>query len=358
MTNLTKTIVLRSILASALTGCGIGRSQPARSTAPQSKPVLRLTALELAWIVELRPDRLAGGIAADQNTGTIYALAPAFKAKYFKTCSQINSTGKVEREFRLPKYNMILRTARLSSTNVSDLLTFTEWVGSGLIASDTNGKTLWRHTEGQGINDVWAADLDGDGLDEVIVGYNGFTGIHVLDHRGKILWKTRQVGNVWHVSAADMDGDGKLEVICTSDSGKIAAFKLDGKRLPDIAPPRGYYADLLRPIRLSNSTHFDGILVTGASGRLGALRTDGHLAWELQTPPGPSVKSVAAAPNGTWLAVLCGSVLVVDSSTGVAVAKADGTGCEDLCWLAVKGETKPLLILKTRHSVEALRVLN
>src|SRR5439155_7535488 len=108
-------------------------------------------------------------------------------------CLQISSDGKLEREFRLSKYNMILRTARLRSTSARDLLTYSVWGMNGVVAADTNGNTLWAYTKGGGIDEVWAADLDGDGFDEVIVGYDSFDGVHVLDRRGKLLWRNRKV---------------------------------------------------------------------------------------------------------------------------------------------------------------------
>src|SRR2546426_11211493 len=107
-----------------LTGCAPGLLNTAEPPPSHDWPSFRLAGLEQAWSLKLSPDKFGGGIAADQNVGAIYSLAPAAGAQNFKTCFRINAEGKFEREFKFQKYNMILRTAHLHSTNVSDLLTF------------------------------------------------------------------------------------------------------------------------------------------------------------------------------------------------------------------------------------------
>ena len=95
--------------------------------------------------------------------------------------------------------------------------------------SKAPGKPLWSYLGGGGVDDVWAADLNGDGLDEVIIGYNGGTGVHVLDHSGKLLWKNTAVANVWHVDAGNFAGDGRPAVVTTSAAGKVHLLQADGR---------------------------------------------------------------------------------------------------------------------------------
>ena len=64
---------------------------------------------------------------------------------------------------------------------------------------------------GEGIDDVWAADLDGDGIDEVIVGYNGGAACMFFAADGKRLWKRTDLANVWHVNS-----------VCAASSGRGA----------------------------------------------------------------------------------------------------------------------------------------
>ena len=125
---------------------------------------------------------------------------------------------------------------------------------------------------------MWPADLDGDGLDEVIIGFNGFTGVHVIDCHGTKLWESKHIGNVGRVGAVDFDGDGASEVITASGGNAIAVFKRDGTRLPDMEVPAGYDA-CLRPVRLSETDKVEGILLQSKEGdRIAAMKGDGQLA--------------------------------------------------------------------------------
>jgi hypothetical protein len=326
---------------------------PAQKIAPPA--MWRLEGVELAWTASLGSNRLAGGIASDPKRGVVYALAPAHKASDFRRCVEISSNGDVAREFKLAKYNMTLRTARLRAGHHRDLVSFTRWVGNGLVAADTNGNSLWTYPEGQGIDDVWPADLDNDGLDEVIVGFNGFTGLHVVDHRGKLLWKNRQLGNIDCVGAADLDGDGKLEVIASSRN--IAVFKYTGERMADVGVPAGYYANPLRSVRLSDAEASDAILLTGPSQKFTAVRRDGTQAWEVELPRGPAVDASEVLPGKPWLATMCASLLIIDTHKGRIHGRVEGIGGRaELCWLPVAGESEPLLIVSTRQAIYGLRV--
>ncbi len=336
---------------------------PKTARAPRDdwKPVAQepaiLSNMELVWSVSLGTNRLAGGVASDPNNGVVYALSPAFKGQKFKICLQISADGKVERQFN-KESNMEVRSFRLHRDGTRGLLFFSHWVGD-LVATDTNGVVLWTilAKDNDGTDDVWAADLDGDELDEVIIGYNGSTGLHVLDGRGKLLWKNQQEGNVWHVCAADLEGDGKPEVISTSARGKVRVFKGDGTRLPDIEPPPGYYGDLVRPVKLSESGRAEGILLTGAKNKIAALKGDGTLAWEAALGTSAAGQIAEPAPGKPWVAIPSGDrLLVLDTQNGSIIAQAGKRGRCHLCWLEMKGQSSPLLIVSTSQTVEAYRV--
>jgi hypothetical protein len=63
------------------------------------------------------------------------------------------------------------------------LVAFHLW-SEDLRAYDASGKTLWSYQGGGGVDDVWVSDLNGDGADEVIVGYNGASGERPLGLHG------------------------------------------------------------------------------------------------------------------------------------------------------------------------------
>jgi len=133
--------------------------------------------------------------------------------------------------------------ANLIGDDRPELLTYTPW-GRGLTASDNRATKLWSYSKGQGIDDVWAADLNADGLDEVIIGYNGGTGLHVLDNRGTLLWEYTRIANVWHVCAGDVDGDGTVETVTTSATGQVHLFDDQGKKLKNLKTD--CYANMVR----------------------------------------------------------------------------------------------------------------
>jgi outer membrane protein assembly factor BamB len=71
---------------------------------------------------------------------------------------------------------------------------------------------------GFGVNEVACADVNGDGLDEVIVASE--TGyVYCLNGEGRELWRSLIGSVVRDVVAADLDGDGKPEVICGAEDG-------------------------------------------------------------------------------------------------------------------------------------------
>ena len=116
------------------------------------------------------------GVATDDASGAIYALAWRGKAV------EVDATGSVVRELTLPGVQgSTLRLAHLGAGGQVALLAFRVW-SDQVKAYDLAGKELWTYPGGRsdGIDDVWPADLDGDGTDETIVGFNG-RGVHALD---------------------------------------------------------------------------------------------------------------------------------------------------------------------------------
>ena len=225
---------------------------------------------------------------------------------------------------------------------------------------------IWEETGGQGVDDVCAVDLDGDGVDEVIVGYNGMTGLHVFSAEGERLWKRTDLGNVWHVSAGDMDGDRGVDVVSTSAQGKVhITSAADGKDLRTLDP--GLYANMIRtaPGRSIPGLKGDLILVVGTAEQGGvlmvALGGDGKTIWTLDFPAGTQAcDSLAVSPNGAWAAVGLrgGRVCVVDLARGRVVAHVSGQGGMPATgWVDREDRATPLLLVATGRVLNAYRVV-
>jgi outer membrane protein assembly factor BamB len=314
--------------------------------------------LEEAWSVK----GSWTGVASNGDKGTIYVIDPYGK------CAEVDLTGKIQREFEVPEGSAsILRLARLPGKAGKALLTFSRW-GDELRAYDLNGKQLWKYPGRDGIDDVWAGDLNGDGADEVIVGYNGDTGLHVLDGSGKLLWKSTAIANVWHVCAGDVLGEGKAQVVTTSARGKVHVFGADGKKIKDL--DAGFYASM---VRIGTAPGKDGaamvfvagsVLGGGEAGELqriqilaAALSGTGMKKWSLSLPT--DVVSADVAQGRPWLAVgmSSGQVHVVDTDKGEIIAGLTDEGRNpEVGWATIKGTEAPVLLVASGERSSALRV--
>jgi hypothetical protein len=340
------TCFLATALAPFLGTAGTAQEKDSSISAPE-----QVWSLEGPWT----------GVVSDQSTGTIYAIGRGGK------CVEVDAAGKSQREFKLPDSSgSILRLATLRG-EAKALLTFTVWANE-LRAYDISGKHLWNYPRDTGIDDVWASDLNGDGSDEVIVGYNGGTGLHVLDGKGQLLWKSTDIGNVWHVCAGDVLGDGKSQVVTTSAAGKVHVFGIDGKKSKDL--DAGCYATMVRIGRPSGKEKAATILVAGSALDFGAdqkvviltaLSGDGTKRWSLKVPGDtvPQINSAYVAPQRPWLVVGTpgGAVQVVDIEKGRVIASLKDQGMQpEMGWVKGKDAGVPLLLIATGSKLNAFRI--
>jgi RNA polymerase sigma factor (sigma-70 family) len=313
--------------------------------------------LERAWSLE----GPWTGVVGDARQGTIYTIGRG-------QCVELDLAGKKQRTIKIAEDSgSLLRMATWRGDGGKALLTFSVW-SAELRAYDLSGKQLWSYPRADGIDDVWARDLQGDGSEEVIVGYNGGTGLHVLDARGKLLWKSTAIGNVWHVCAGDVLGEGKRQVVTTSAAGKVHLFDAAGKRRKDL--DAGCYASMVRCGKLSDQDQAATILVAGpalgAGGNpktviLARMSGAGAKTWSLQLPAGspPSVYSAQLAPHQPWLAVGMqgGPVHIVDIEKGKIIASVKDQGLiPEVAWVSGTDAGTPLLLVATGSQLNAYRV--
>ncbi len=334
----------------------------ADATATYSFELKNLTA---AWTIVGR----WVGVACDPGQATGYAVAIGGTAIEFNpdghTQREFYLTGPAwvfQGEFRLTGSAWVLRTANLAGDAARELVSFQCW-GHAVFASDRKGNTLWKYAEDRGVGDVCAADLDGDGLDEVIIGYNGHGGLHGLDNQGRLLWKNTDIGNVSYVSAGDVDGDGAIEVVSTSAKGRVHIFNVDGKKVRDLKPSG--YANLVCLAENAQGGRKKQIIV-GCSVQkdnfLAGLSAEGKEQWRQPLASGDKshVNSVQAAPNRPWLAVLLrdGQVRVIQTATGEVLAQIDGlkNSRGQVAWFARASQEAPLLLVATGRDLRAFQI--
>ena len=117
------------------------------------------------------------------------------------------STGKLKKEFELPAeeaHDCIIVANLTGGPRAKEIILkdryFNMW------AMDENFRVLWTHHGNIG-HFPYAYDINGDGFDEVMAGYD------MLDHNGNIMWSCHDLTDhadcLW---VGDVNGDGKKEI--------------------------------------------------------------------------------------------------------------------------------------------------
>jgi peroxiredoxin len=337
------------------------RKPAASDTPPEAEPASEPFGATKVWTIpadKLGIDSRPAPGAPRQWMGVVFN--PADNLIYVTGAGQgaaaIDAAGNVGRKVPLEQGGEI-RLANLDDKDSLEFLTFHSW-GDSIKASNGAGESLWDYPAGDGIDDVWAADLTGDGVDEIVIGYNGGTGVHLLDQKGKLLWKNTDIGNVWHVTAGDFNNDGRADVVTTSAAGDVHVFDGSGKRVKDIEA--GIYASMVRLAPIGG----EPVAIVSGSGDTGeqivAINYDGAKKWELALTRGEDghVDDLAIAKAKPWAAVAMrdGAVHVVDLETGRMIASLDGQGSmPHVAWLARK-DTAPLLVVGTGEALNAFEI--
>lgn len=330
-------------------------NRPEKAAAPQAAKAAAAApkekeGLERAWSVS----GSYSGAAWDPHSKLVFAI------KRGGQCDVIGTDGAVKRSFKVEGAGSVLRPARLRAADQTDLVSF-EPLGHAVVAfSTSDGAVLWREHNATGVNDVCAADLDGDQRDSVIIGYSGFAGLHVLRPNGKPRWETTDIVNVWNVAAGNVKGEKKPQVLSTSALGKVHVFSADGKSLNKLSTP--FSAMGIRVAHPANGEGGDKILITGSvrgGESLAALDETGRALWNLQFPHGVAqVDSLAVASTRPWAACGAGGrVFLVDlaAQAFVTVQPVKGRVVE-VAWAVPQEGQAPLLLVADGNELAAFRV--
>lgn len=316
------------------------------SNTQKTTEVVSGTRLELIWSIE---DEWLD-VAFDHETSSIYALKAEGKL------SKMDLQGKLSSAIDVSTASARFRLAELKDNDEVEFLVFAPW-GDRIIAYSHDGKELWQHAGGHGIDDIWPGDLDGDGLDEVAIGYNGGTGLHTFDSSGKPVWKYTNIGNVWHVTIGDYKGDGQPDVISTSAEGRIHVFN-NGQRIHNISP--GFYADMVRSTNTSTSPV--AIIAVGSThNAIVAACFDalGKKSWQTTIGRKDShVDSCSVSSDGRYAAIGLrgGMVHVLSINSGEVVGTIGSQGEFPQVSTAAGADGKFMVLVATRDALNLFEV--
>jgi outer membrane lipoprotein-sorting protein len=197
---------------------------------------------------------------------------------------------------------------------------------------DDNWKLTTTYPEGQipanednpAVGDIQVADSDGDGTDEIFVGYRGIHGVHLVARDGRRRWTNRAVFEVSRLAVAPGE-DGQTAMLVSSPEGLTAVIDSHGKergRWPEgsgpfvfvaISPPLGETSASEAGV---NARAFLGIRFVGQNQFAAvALAPTGQPIAQFVLPPG--------VPNTQIEAVTWGKV--VGDKAHWTVAAPDGS---------------------------------
>lgn len=181
-----------------------------------------------------------------------------------------------------------------------------------------DGSLSWRYPAPGAVRTVTTGDVDSDGQREVIVGYNKFDsngdpqgwGLSVLRGDGRVLWQYQMDNWLWTASAADLNGDGKEEVVVGTGSNQVLAIA-DGHLLWSY-PTHGSVVSLYTYDM--NGSGREEVIAGSEDNRAYLIFGRGMLRWAYDT--GRNVPAVCAADlNGDTL-----SEALIASEQGILYA--------------------------------------
>lgn len=110
-----------------------------------------------------------------------------------------------------------------------------------VLAIGSNGDIITKFPEAGAFDDAEAGDINGDGVLEVVAGYNGGGGLILYDKNGNKIWKKKS-GNTWAVAIADVNNDGKKEIVNRDNSNFLLTRNSKGEILNKAKIPN-YFGD-------------------------------------------------------------------------------------------------------------------
>jgi hypothetical protein len=200
----------------------------------------------------------------------------------------------------------------------------------GIRAFDGKGRARWFFRTGGRVEDLHAADLDGDGLPEIVEGADDST-VAVSDARGRLRWEARVPGNlgpdVMRVGAGDLVPSSGLEVVAgtwefdfSGPPGRVHAISAGGVPLWSRDALGAVFGLLVSDLDSDGAA--DVVATTSSDGSVVRLDGNGGVVWEQPLETGSEASLALADANGDGVM----DPIVTRKSLGLGTVYAlDGT---------------------------------
>jgi hypothetical protein len=216
--------------------------------------------------------------------------------------------------------------------------------GLELDAATLQARGLPTHT----FVDLWAADVDGDGADEVIAASTNGR-VYLFESDGTVAWSRELSGRVNAVCAADLNGDGTLTIIAGSNEGTVDAFDATGESLWTYEIAQYHGPGRVRDVFPADLTG-DGsqaVIVSADSWRYYAIDAAGELIWQYESVRHGRVGTAVDLDGDGKQEIVCGTeyywwpVVKPDGSKFWSYSTRTGPGVNDVTAADITGDGSP-----------------
>ncbi len=215
-----------------------------------------------------------------------------------------------------------------------------------------------------GIADVQLADLDGDGVPEMYVGYFGVVGVHAVSLEGRRTAVQRQIANVTRMAVGGFDPQIGGVLYCTNSGGPLVVLDAKLERVGEVAVGDAGFAQLASAELTGNpQPQFCGLAVPQL-GKTVAIGFDaaGQELWQYALPEGIHERPVEqiivgrlAGNTGQWILPGCDGSIHVLSPQGELIERFN-YGRQLTGLAVVEHQGRPTLIVATNEGIEAFAV--
>lgn len=229
----------------------------------------------------------------------------------------IDTAGKEVETLNLPTVMPLIEYGVIRGEPA--LLGYSNW-GQEVSVVNRHGIKLWSYPCKSGVDGAHWGDLDMDGNDEMIIGMNGFGGLHGVSEDGKKIWQATEIGNVWNQSIISTSGGRSAIVFATEAGGSVWVFDGEGKKIRIIRPLKMYFS----PLQAGEVDEKGTVQIVGIGDQLNGNKEFNMVAFD---PQGVTAwQTSVQADHGSW------------RTPQFAFGDIDGDGIREWAFVGASGE--------------------